>query len=252
MTYRQQVELEPAWLLHRYAYRDSSLIIELFTERHGRVALVARGARRPKARGRAVLQPFAPLLVSWISRRELGTLTAAEAAARPVPLAAKRLLSGWYLNELVLRLFERNDPHPEVFHDYTETLGRLAHAEHGAPCLRRFEKRLLDALGYGLNLTREVDSGAPVVAEARYEYRLEAGPVRIGAEAGGALVVGGATLLGLADGELDQPGNVAEARRLLRAALDLYLGTRPLHSREVLHALGRLRAEAPRGGERPR
>lgn len=235
---RQRVALQPAFLLHHHPYRDTSRLLELLTRDHGRVGLVARGARAPRSALRGVLQPFRPLLVSWVLRGELGTLTGAELAGQGSMLPAARLYSAWYLNELLLRLTRRHDAHEALFDDYTQALAELAERDEEAPVLRVFEKRLLDTLGYGLEL-RHTLAGQAVAPGRSYEYRLEQGVAEVGVETTGGLVFDGASLLALADERPATGVALRDARRLLHAALDVYLGPRPLKVREVRRALHR-------------
>lgn len=239
-----RVNLEPAFVLHARPYRETSLLLEVFSRGQGRTGLVARGARGRKSRYRALLQPFRPLLLSWNLRGELGTLTAAEAAGADRPPQGRALFAAFYLNELLLRLLQRGEPHPELFDAYLEALAGLAAGAAVAPLLRRFEKRVLEGLGYGLLLDRDVASGEPVEAAAVYRYRLEAGPERCSADARGELVLSGASLLALHRDELRDRRSQMEARRLLQAALSLYLGRRGLRTREVLQDLERLLGQA--------
>lgn len=238
---RGQVQLEPAWLLHPRPFRDSSLLLEVFSRDHGRVGLVARGARRARARERALLQAFTPLRLSWRGTGELATLTGAEPDGPAVALAGTRLLAGYYLNELLLRLLARGDEHAALFDGYGRTLRDLANAAHLAVPLRHFECGLLEALGYGLNLEHDIVDGQSLDPAARYEYLLEQGPRRLAGEApAGALCLSGDTLIDILERRFEAPETRAAARRLFTAALDLYLGGRPLKSRQVLEATLRL------------
>ena len=230
------MENAPGYVLHSRPWRETSLIVEAFAREHGRVGLVARGVRRARSRLRGTLLPFHLLLLSWSGRGELPTLTGADTGGGPVrTLRGRALFSGFYLNELLLKLLPRNDPHPDLFDDYRRALA--AFGEEGRALdgvLRTFEKRLLDALGYGPTLDRAVDTGAPVSPDRRYRYVPERGPVEAaGAEDGP--VVSGRTLLALAGGRLDGGGDLerAEARRLMRAILAPHLGPRPLGSRAL-------------------
>jgi DNA repair protein RecO (recombination protein O) len=239
------VQLQPAYVLHHRPYRDTSRILELFTRDHGRVTVFARGARGGRKGTSLVstLQPFHRLLVSWTGRGEAGQLTGAEFDGAVMPLPSDRLVSGFYLNELLLKLFVRQDGHPDVFELYSRTLESMKQAESVLPVLRVFEKRLLDALGYGLALERDAQSGEPLDPAALYHYRLEYGPTRIDdahrAEnfAGAPFVFSGATLLALAREDLAALAENSDARRLLRGALDRVLDGRELKSREVMLAL---------------
>ena len=238
----RRVQLQPAYVLHHRPYRDTSRILELFTRDQGRVSVFARGARGARKGGAslvAILQPFNRLLVSWTGRGEAGQLTGAEFDGPVASLPPDRLVSGFYLNELLLKLFARHDAHPDVFDLYHATIDSLKHASDGVRPLRIFEKRLLDALGYGLALNRDALSGQPLEAGAAYHYRLEQGAVRTADIAEGAHVFSGAMLLSLAREDLNDPANCAEARRLLRAALDRVLEGGELKTRQVMLALRR-------------
>jgi DNA repair protein RecO (recombination protein O) len=226
----RRVQLQPAFILHRKPYRETSLLVEAFTRDFGRVGLVARGVRRGKSRMAALVQPFQPLLLSFSGNGELQTLTAAEQSGRPTLLKGRPVISGFYLNELLLRLLQRADPHPGLFADYASALQCLGESEDRT--LRAFELALLEALGYGLSL--DVDThGQPIEPEGLYHYRLEEGPVRCTSAPAGALLIHGRSLMALSTGELHTPEALGEAKRLLRAALSIYLGNRPLASRSL-------------------
>lgn len=231
-----RVELHPGFVLHRRPYRETSALIELLSALHGRVAVVARGARRRTSHWREALLPFRPLAVAWSGRGELGTLTAAEAEEPALPLAGRGLASAFYLNELLVRLLPRHDPCAGLYARYAWALARLAAGDAEEPVLRVFEKDLLEVLGYGPVLDREARSGAPIVAEARYLYEVEAGPVRAERVEGEAVAVGGRTLMALAANRLEDPETLAEAKRLMRFLLRPHLGARPLASRALLRA----------------
>jgi len=235
MNHHTRVSLETAWILHRYPYRDSSLLLEVFSREHGRIGLIARGARSAKSRWQNQLQILRPLLLSWNMRGELGTLTGADSRGSVDVIAGRQILCACYLNELLLRLLTRHDPHPELFAAYEESLLMLSAGEEQA--LRLFEKRLLQALGYGLLLEHEYDSGEPVVAGRHYEYLLEKGPVRCRVAGDRGIFLQGSSLLALHHDSLREPQACREVKSLMRAALALYLGARPLRTREVLRQL---------------
>lgn len=240
--------LEPAYLLHHRPYRDTSRILEFFARGHGRITLFARGARRSSARLAPVLQPFNRLLISWSGRGEAGQLIGAEFDGMPRPMPAARLMSGFYLNELLLRLFEQQDAHAEVFDLYEVTLEALAASEaNESRVLRLFEKRLLQALGYGLPLETDIASGRPVEAGRSYRFRLDAGPAEVAGVGEGSLIFSGATLLALAHEELEDLRILADARRLLRAAIDRCLDGRALRTREVASSLRRASVTTEKG-----
>ncbi len=231
--------LVPAFVLHTRPYRNTSLILDVFTEAHGRAGIVARGARAGKRARSGLLQAFQPLLLSWSGRGELGTLTGVEAAGRALVPKGRRLYSGLYINELVVRFLHRDDPHPELFAHYREALRALAGDEDEEIAIRRFEVQLLQEMGYGLIVDHEARSGEAIEADRRYAYQLEAGPVYLrdgDAEADNVTVVSGATLLALRDGRLEGEQVRREARRLLRQLIAHHLGGRPVQSRLLFTA----------------
>ena len=224
----RRAQLEPAWVLSARPYRETSALVEVFAQHSGRAGLVARGVRGPRARQRGLLQPFQPLLVSFTERGELGTLTAVEADGAPVMLRGEAVFSGWYVNELMLRLLPRRDPHPELFAHYAEVMAVLPVAAKAAPTLRLFEKRLLAALGYGLELPE------PVQRDRWYAWDPDGG-LRL-AEPGPSSYRG-ESLYALAEEQLDTEESLRDARRLMRAALRPHLGERALRTPEMLRAV---------------
>lgn len=243
MSGRQRVLLEPAWLLHHRPWSDSSRILELLTRDHGRVTLFARGVRRGGSTLKAVLQPFVPMAVSWTGRADGGSLTGAELAGECRPLPPGRILSGFYLNELLLRLLPREESQPEIFGAYSATLEALAGPAGEQETLRLFEKLLLEQLGYGLDLGHEAGAGEPLEADRYYHFRPGHGMFRAVAEPAPEGSYLGGDLLALAAGRLDTPRSLSSARRLLREALAHCLEGRGLRSREVMLALRRLEGD---------
>jgi len=235
------VDDEPAFVLHSHPYRETSLIVEAWTAAHGRVAMVARGAKRPRSELRGTLQAFQPLRLSYAGTRELKTLTRAEWQGGMALPTGAALLSAFYLNELLLKLVAREDPHPRLFTDYAKALAGLAAGVEQAPLLRSFELALLAALGYGLNLAHAVDSGEPIDAAQRYHFAIERGAFLLPARSElPGLVVHGATLVALATSDYRNPVAAAEAKRLMRAVLDHHLETRRLASRRIVRDLAAL------------
>ena len=231
-TSSRNVSLQPALVLHTRPYRDTSLLVEAFSRERGRVGLVARGARSGKSRLTGLLQPFAPLLLSWRGQGELVTLIAAEADGPALLPPGSSLLSGFYLNELLLRLLHRGDAHPELYDVYCQTLALLGRGEDEEAVLRRFERLLLQEIGYGLQLEHEAESHEPIVAGRRYDYLPERGPMPLVGEPRGVAVHGETLLALVRDACLDERCR-REAKRLMRAALAVHLGDRPLKSREL-------------------
>jgi DNA repair protein RecO (recombination protein O) len=236
---KRRADHEAGYVLHTYPYKETSLIAELFTRRFGRVAVLARGARRPRSAMRGVLLSFHPLRLSWSGSAELGNLIAAEWAGALRPLAGQGLMCGFYLNELVLRLLPREDPHEALFDRYGEALARLSSQEALAVVLRTFEKRLLAELGYAPVLDRDAAS-RPIDADALYAYESERGPVPTSASRPGAVVVRGRTLLDVAADDYSRAETREEARGLMRALIGERLHGQVLHTRAILRELADL------------
>jgi DNA repair protein RecO (recombination protein O) len=241
---RERRDDEHAFVLHTYPYRETSLIVETFTRSSGRVAMVARGAKRPRSEMRGVLQAFQPLALSWAGGGELKTLIKAEwrgGLALPVGAA---LLCGFYLNELLLKLLPKEDPHPDLWADYAAALAALTadtRAASQAATLRRFELRLLSALGYAMPLMRDADTHEPIDPARRYHYAFDRGPRRAVEEPEAAWpTVRGATLIALATEQYPDAETAAEAKRLMRRVLDYYLDERRIFSRRVVQDLAAL------------
>jgi DNA repair protein RecO (recombination protein O) len=226
-----RVLLDSAYLLHRRNYRETSLLLELFTLQHGRIGLIAKGARRGRTGMAPMLQPFRPLLASWAGRGELATLTHAEAGGADIRLQHTVLFCGFYLNELLVRLLPVHDPHPELFEVYRTALAGLAAGTDLEATLRRFELALLESLGYGLQLTVDTQTGEAIQPDRLYLYRIDTGPVA--ADADNPAALHGATLLALREGRCDTPEIRTESKRLMRYVLAHYLEGRPLKSREL-------------------
>ena len=230
----RQVWLAPAYVLHQYPYRDTSRIVEVFTGDHGRLTLFARGANGPKSALRGVLRPFQRILVSWSGKGEACQLVTAEVDGLITSLAPNRLMSGFYLNELLLKLTQRCDPHPAIFHSYAACMQALCEGEYEEPALRRFEKRLLNDLGYGLELER-TGEGVAVEMSRYYRFAAESGPQLCVADAPGAVY--GQSLVDLQAERFGDARSLRDAKRVLRAEIDACLDGRSLKSREVALAL---------------
>ena len=243
---RQRVLLQPAYVLHQRAYRNTSAIIELFTPEQGRVGVVAKGVRGKKPRWPALLQTFQPLLVSWNQGGELGLLTTAEAQGSALTISPQFIASGFYLNEILLRLLQRHDAQLELFGWYDTALRELSALEASTESsilevtLRRFEMRLLATLGYGLVLDHDVHRSVPVQAEQQYIYHLEQGPMLVDARVDDyssesfGIPVTGHTLLAMQADDFSADTTRREAKHLLRGVLGVYLGSKPLASRQLM------------------
>ncbi|QCR35263.1 DNA repair protein RecO [Nissabacter sp. SGAir0207] len=221
-----------AFVLHGRPYSETSLMLDLFTEGHGRVRVLAKGARSRRSNLKGALQPFTPLLVRWGGRGEVKTLRNAEPVSLALPLTGLMLYSGLYVNELLARVLEAESDCATLFFDYLNCIQSLA-AGQGSPelALRRFELALLAHLGYGVDFLHCAGSGEPVSDEMTYRYREEKGFIA-------SLVVDnrsftGRQLRALAERDFPDADTLRAAKRFTRMALKPYLGGKPLKSREL-------------------
>ncbi len=231
----RRIPLAPGYVLHHRPYRDTSRILEVLVRDHGRLTLFARGVRGPKPRFGGILQPFELLLLSFQLGRDAGQLTAAESAQSAPPLPAGSLMAGFYLNELLLKLTARHDPVPEVFEDYRRALAALRAGARIEGVLRVFEKRLLEAVGYGVDLTSEARTGKPIEAGRFYRFRASEGLVP--AAEGDADSVAGSSLIELAREELTEGRALEDARKVLKIAIAERLEGKELATRRVARAV---------------
>lgn len=254
------------FVLHSYPYRETSLLLQLWTRGHGRFAAVAKGAKRSKGAGRTLLLPFQPLDIAWFGRGEVKTLKGAEPAGPALPLAGGALMAGFYLNELLLKLIHRDDPHEALWDAYAETVEslrdlsrraagvpRLVAAEAGLgepravePVLRRFELAMLRELGFAAELTKDVDSGEAIDPEGDYWYVAERGPVAWDGreERGDAVRLRGLSLVHLDRGQFDDPRTASQAKSLMRMLINRCLNGQELATRALARDLQRLEGSA--------
>jgi DNA repair protein RecO (recombination protein O) len=247
------------YVLHSYPYRETSLLLQVWTEKHGRFAAVAKGARRPRSAARGVLVPFQPLSLAWFGRGEVKTLKNAEPAGPALPLAGASLLSAFYLNELLLKLIHRDDPHERLWAAYDEAIGQLRDrsrraagvpgllaAEPGVgesraiePVLRRFELAMLRELGFAAELGRDAVTGAAIDAERAYWYVVERGPVPAAGEGerADAVKLSGLTLVHLERGLFDDARTAGEAKNLMRMLIHHCLAGQELSTRAIVRDL---------------
>ena len=228
-----EATLALCFVLHRRAYRETSLLVETFSREHGRVGLIARGVRQKRSRWAGLLEPFQPLWLSWRGRGELGTLTTVEISTSLQALHARRLYAAFYINELLLRLLAREDPAPELFDEYNAAIRQLATGKSEGPTLRIFEKHLLASIGYGVITDVDVDNGQQIQAEKLYDYIPDLGPTSV--SNGMGCRVSGKVLLALADEAFEDETTLKESKLLMRTLLARHLGNRPLETR-ILYA----------------
>lgn len=228
-----KVSLQPATVLHTRAYRNTSLIVDIFSPYHGRLSLVARGVR---AKSRSSLQAFQQLHVGWSGKGELKTLTGFEETKNPLRLVGNALACGFYLNELIIKLLHPNDPHEKLYSCYSNSLQALADQQNPEIVLRLFEKQLLGDIGYGLVLDHDINTGEVLQDNVTYCYLLEQGPVVAAEAEANQILITGACLKKLANNDLAEHDCLTPIKRLMRQSLALYLDQKPLKSRELLQA----------------
>ncbi|MSQ72973.1 MAG: DNA repair protein RecO [Betaproteobacteria bacterium] len=226
-----------AFVLHAYAYRETSLLVEAFIRGAGKMMLVARGARRPRSALRGLLMSFQPLSLAWIGKGEVRTLSRAEWIGGQRLLQGEALLCGFYLNELLLRLLAREDPHEGLYDAYREAIGNLAANRPSAPILRRFEKSLLKELGYAMVLDRDGITGEKIRYSESYRYDPEKGPTLIARSIPFEAVYFGKTLIDMAADDYDDPNTLQQSKTLMRALIDHRLERQTLKSRRIFREL---------------
>lgn len=225
---------EVAYILHRRTYRESSLLIDFFSMKSGRFTAIARGAQRPKSPLRACLQLFQPLMISYYGHGEIVTLKQAEIQETFPPIAPHRLAWGFYINELLFRLIERYETYPLIFEEYDQLIKKMAHHMIEEIDLRYFEKKLLDELGYGLQLTHDIEQNTLIKADNYYQFNLQQGPSKTALFKENSNTFLGQYLLDLHYQTIGSDDSLLAAKRLLRMAIQQLLDKRPLKSRELI------------------
>ena len=229
-----RVSLHPAFILHGRDFRDTSRLLDVFTLDYGRISLVAKGARSARSKLQGVLEPFSPLLISWSGKGDVQTLTGAESLKNSIHLSGKQVMSGYYINELLQRLMTVHDPHPELFEIYQSTLENFSTENDDELTLRRFEKKLLNEIGYGLTLGVEAENGMNLILDELYYYDFERGPINIKKhEVDGQFVLSGQSLYDLSVEKFSCSQSKKEAKQLMRIILSHYLGDKPLKTRSL-------------------
>lgn len=233
-AYRQ--DNQPVYILHTYPFKETSLVVELFARDFGRVAVTAKGARRPRSAMRGMLQAFQSMLATWSGKQELKTLHSLEWNGSVLLLQGEALMCGFYLNELLLRLLPREDAHEDLFEYYAETLKSLAHSQDLATTLRRFELKFLQELGYAIPLLHDVNDEA-IDAKQSYRYEAEHGAFKLAGTMGkydNGVSVLGKTLMDMANDDYSHAQTKQQSKQLMRYLLAHYLGDKPLHTRQLL------------------
>ena len=228
-----RVNGQPAFVLHSYPYKETSLIVDMFTRDFGRIGVVAKGAKRPLSKLRGVLQTFQPLSISFSGKSELRTLIDAEWVGGMLPIEKNALLCGFYLNELLVKLLARDDAHAALFQHYVSTLNELAHGEPAQIALRKFERALLKETGVAADLTRCSSTRARVEAGTLYVVDPERG-ARTAVAVESWPIVAGKTLMDMEREDYADPQTQAQSKQLMRFLLAYHLGGAPLNTRQIL------------------
>jgi len=236
MTEGNRFALQDAFVLHSRSYKESSLIIDLFTRDYGRVSVIAKGAKKGKRSTFGVLQPFTPILVSWIGKGELHTLTNVELNGVFKYLYGTNLLCGYYINELILRFIDKEDPYEILYAVYSEVISCLKANETIEQVLRKFECVLFQELGYGLNLSADIQTGELVDPSKIYYYEVEHGPA-LEPMSDSSVKVSGETLLALDNYTLVNKVSMQESKRLMRYIINFYLGGKPLKTHQLKYRI---------------
>jgi DNA repair protein RecO (recombination protein O) len=228
-----RVHQQPGFVLHSYPYRETSLIVDVFTREYGRIPLIAKGAKRPHSKLRGVLQTFQPLALSWSGKGEMRTLIDAEWVGGLLPVEKSALLCGFYLNELLVKMLARDDPHPKLFDHYVSTLNELAHDEPAPIVLRKFERALLKETGVAGDFTRSTAGGEAVLPDQTYVVDPERGP-RPAFASDSWPKVSGKTLLDMETEDYSDPATQTQSKFLMRFLLAHHLGGAALNTRQIL------------------
>lgn len=228
---------QPVFILHTYPFKETSLVVEMFSREFGRVAAVAKGARRPLSAMRGMLQSFQQLAGTWSGKNELKTLHTLEWMTGLTLLRGDALMCGFYMNELLLRLLPRDDAHAALFDYYAQTVHILANLDapesaHLSEVMRRFELKMLQLLGYAVPLHHD-EHGEIIHADEQYRFEADYGACAPSATKNGILVQG-ETLINMARGDYSQLTTQSQSKQLMRYLLQHYLGDKPLHTRQLL------------------
>lgn len=221
---------QPAFILHQRHYRESSLIVDALTQDFGRVSLLAKGVRKTKSKTAGILRPFVPLSLSFVGKADLKTLTDVEMLGHANELTGLAFYCGFYVNELVGNFLHKDDPHPEVFQDYQECLSQLALGLQIETALRVFELKLMDSIGYGVQLGYDLRQEKPINAHKKYSFNRDDGLVE---DTDGQFP--GSALLAMEQRQFDDPGVLSEAKMLMRLIIDSRLQGKQLKSRSVIN-----------------
>jgi len=227
-----KISYTPCFILHRRNFSETSFILEVFSKEYGRVNIIAKGAKKSKKYQGINFDLYQKYNISWISRNDLGTLTDIDIVSSKYTFTAEKALSGFYINEIILKLLYKDEPYPELFDMYELTLNRLFSNENEKIILRYFEKILLQSLGYGVSLENDVKTGLSIIPKNEYYYKIDSGPSSEISSKGEGMKISGKTLFELNNETLSHAKNINEAKKLLSMILGKYIN-QPLESRRL-------------------
>jgi len=230
------VELTPAYVLHQRPFRETSVLLNVFSKQFGRVSLIAKGVRKSKRNQNGLLQLYQPLLISWMGRGELQTLTSVEVDKPRYILKTESVLCGLYINELIVKLLPAHIAEPSVFEAYEHVLERLQQADNIEVALRLFEKCLLTQLGYGLVLDRDAETGDIIEYDQRYQYQADSGLYRCHSESNKHSISGRSLQHLVMERDFDKQ-SLSEVKQLMRSVIHFYLDGKPLQSRQLFASM---------------
>ncbi|WP_423910342.1 DNA repair protein RecO [Candidatus Spongiihabitans sp.] len=236
-----KVNQQSGYILHRQSYRESSLLVQIFTRNFGRLTLIAKGCRTKKYQVQGLFLPFKPLLLSWTGKGDLPILTSIEQIGFCPQLDASRVACGYYINELILKLLHRHDPHELLYDKYDKSIFQLTDKKNPNSVLRVFEKYLLQEIGFGLVLDHDAESGETIAEEHSYQYVPQKGPIATNKEQGD--IISGSTLIALQNEEFNSAQDRSQARRLTRLLIDIQLNGKELRSRRVMREMKHYREQ---------
>lgn len=230
-------ENEIVYVLHTYPFKETSLIVEIFSKVHGRISIVAKGARRPRSLVRGILQSFQSLQATWSGQGEMKTLHSIDWCAALLQIEGDALICGFYINELLMRLLPKEDPHEKLFDFYHQTMELLSMKNNLSVTLRRFELKLLQELGYELPLLND-ENGEPIKPNKIYNYEVAYGPSETKNSSEGVSLTG-KTLIDMAADDYKDPTTEMQSKQLMRYLIGHYIGEKPLNSKKLfLHLEG--------------
>lgn len=232
---RVKISQQPAYLLHRRPYSETSLLLDIFTQEYGRLTLIAKGCRKKKNQAQGLFLSFKPLLLSWTGKGELPILTSIEHSEYVKTPSSMGINCGYYINELIMKLLHRHDPHEQLFNRYHQSFLDLSQGQDANLVLRVFEKYLLQEIGFSLVLDHDVETGEVINEKSEYKYYPQSGPV-LSANVNDE-TISGETLIALQKERFTTDKVKRQARFLTRYLIDIQLNGKEIRSRRIMREI---------------